>query len=720
MQIKTTPFSKLVTKLSLLAAIMLPTASWAQEEIERNNVLIVYVNDVSQATTHAVTTSAPDGYTVQLESGYNYIMFNYDVDLPIKINLDGAQQSTAFLDGESLAPQAGTTAQYELSEIGNGRVFKAVLNEEPVWRTVNFTINDDQDALQVIYDISTPKYDVEPMQAVDGTRYSFAIWDHPDLTFNLKANGETIAQNTDFYEYDVNADTHFEVTVNKPHTYTVMSVNEITGSEWDPTNTAADMTTTDNRNYTLTLTNLTLPAGEYQYVICQDHGWEVIYPSGENAILYVPREGKYDVTFHYTVGDDKPSATIKPAEGETFVCYYPHLVPVQGATKDISFQAYDDGIWTAPLGILLAEPYTIYITGSDGSSYDNIITPSVAGASYQLNFDEASKDISVSVEKLTLSVVGHETLVGVDWSAENTTCDMTTDDGIHYTATRLNLDLAAGTDYEYKVCQDHSWFPIYPENSNIVLTVPADGTYNVTFCYTLGDAEPTHIVSPSVKETTLAANAGSDHYYITFSDQQAAHEITAPDGKTVLVYDVKVTDGKMNLIERTGCKVAKGEGVLLWSDSPTLTASTLTEDVTASQTTDLVATPAIAGTIAADEGYKLYRLTYDNIAAKTGLGFYYGVVKNEEDIVESNDGSRLNAIPGKAYLRVAATDAIQQATGRPAEGFPFAGEGNQTGIATILEDSQIESQNTLDLTGRKVGTTTKGLYIQNGKKIIIK
>ena len=227
---------------------------------------------------------------------------------------------------------------------------------------------------------------------------------------------------------------------------------------------------------------------------------------------------------------------------------------------------------------------------------------------------------------------------------------------------------------------------------------------------------------PTVTTLTLVANSGSTDYYATFSDQQAAHEISAPTGKTLKVYDAKVANGKMTLTERSGNKVAKGEGVLIWSDSPTLSATTISDELTATTTTDLAATPAEAQTLVAADGYTLYRLTYNSVENKTGLGFYLSLVKDTNgNVDQSSVGTKLKATPGKAYLNVETPQAASGMAGAAVRAFVFPdNDEDVTGIECItVTDEELhrnsKAEDIYDLQGRKVSKPKKGVYIKNNK-----
>ena len=230
------------------------------------------------------------------------------------------------------------------------------------------------------------------------------------------------------------------------------------------------------------------------------------------------------------------------------------------------------------------------------------------------------------------------------------------------------------------------------------------------------------IISSAYK-VLRAAQDGQEgtNYWATFSNRNSNAELMASTGE-ITVYNATVSGGTLTLTKRSDNKVALGEGVLLKANCEYVNAMNISDEVSAAATGEnhLVATPSDAGTITADEGYKLYRLTYKNSTEKTGLGFYLGGVKNAEGTVIS-DGTTLKVTPGKAYLRVA-DSALGTA---PIRGFVIGEDDNTTGIDVITingidtNDSKVDDS-VYDLMGRKVSKPAKGIYIKNGKKVIIK
>lgn len=147
------------------------------------------------------------------------------------------------------------------------------------------------------------------------------------------------------------------------------------------------------------------------------------------------------------------------------------------------------------------------------------------------------------------------------------------------------------------------------------------------------------------------------------------------------------------------------------------TSVTLTEITEAPANTPVILNGA-AGTYALDiiasaaevTGNKL-EVSDGSITTTDGTTVYALASKGEPAVVgfyKVKAGVKVPA--GKCYLSVAATSAPEY--------LGFDG-GDTTGIETI-DNSQFTIDNVYDLQGRRIAQPTKGLYIVNGKKVIIK
>ena len=215
---------------------------------------------------------------------------------------------------------------------------------------------------------------------------------------------------------------------------------------------------------------------------------------------------------------------------------------------------------------------------------------------------------------------------------------------------------------------------------------------------------------------------GNYTYWATFSNLTNDVTLSVPSDRSLNVYNATVSGGKLTLTERDK-QVAKKEGVLLKTDGEYVNAKVnKTNELTAasSDENNLAATPAEAKTVTAD-GYILYRLTYNDAKTKAGLGFYLGVDKENN----SSDGTSLKATPGKAYLKVSEKEAKDPSSAALARSFVFGSGNETTGIEGItIMGTDVQRHGTIegifDLQGRKIVNPTKGIYIKNNKKVVIK
>lgn len=210
-------------------------------------------------------------------------------------------------------------------------------------------------------------------------------------------------------------------------------------------------------------------------------------------------------------------------------------------------------------------------------------------------------------------------------------------------------------------------------------------------------------------------------YWATFSNQTNDATLSVPSDRTLNVYNATVSGGKMTLTQRNDNQVAKEEGVLLKTDVEYVNAKANKENVLPKASSDLVATQAETQIVTAETGYRLYRLTYKNDTKKEGLGFYLGVDNDNN----SSDGKSLKAIPGKAYLKVSENEAKDPSSAALTRSFVFGGGSETTGIDEItIMGTDVQRHGTIegifDLQGRKISNPTKGIYIKNNKKVIIK
>ena len=230
------------------------------------------------------------------------------------------------------------------------------------------------------------------------------------------------------------------------------------------------------------------------------------------------------------------------------------------------------------------------------------------------------------------------------------------------------------------------------------------------YCTTVeAAAEPTY----TAQTLTFIAKDGST-YYATFSSDK----VTFFPDDTVIPFAITVANGKIsqngvfasqketiNNNEVTGYYIPANTGVMFMSDAAAVTYYTVenkTVDAISPVDNMLEPAPKDGGNFAFNEGYKYYKLAYNDYDAKTGLGFYWG----------ANDGGAFYVKDGTAYLKVLAAKTAG------AKGFTLNGEA--TGIEGV--NANVENAKAIyNLNGQRVASMAKpGLYIVNGKKVVRK
>ena len=187
---------------------------------------------------------------------------------------------------------------------------------------------------------------------------------------------------------------------------------------------------------------------------------------------------------------------------------------------------------------------------------------------------------------------------------------------------------------------------------------------------------------------TLRAFDGKN-YFATFSGDKAVKFVDAT------VFTVDVENGTISLNEIASKQVPANTGVLLRSTKES-DVFTYIESAPAIEGTNLLKPASEQMT----EGFKFYKLAYDNYTEKTGLGFYWGAA----------EGGAFTVKPGLAYL------AVPQAQAANVKGFSF--DGTQTGINGV--EATTAKGAIYNLNGQRVEKAQRGIYIQNGKKFIVK
>ena len=234
----------------------------------------------------------------------------------------------------------------------------------------------------------------------------------------------------------------------------------------------------------------------------------------------------------------------------------------------------------------------------------------------------------------------------------------------------------------------------YGEDPNIMIGASVVGCGNLSkHGETYEFSAKNYLVSYTApKSASLPATDGTANY-ATFSSDRDVEFVDAT------VYAVNVENGVLQLNEVTSKQVPAGNGVLLKSEKETAPYFYIDEAATIDNNLLKPASlmPASQEMSGSD---KFYKLAYDNYEAKTGLGFYWG----------AENGGVFTVKAGTAYLAVPVPNAAS-VKGFLLDGTPTAIEG-------------VEAENNTDviynLSGQRVQKAQRGLYIVNGKKLMVK
>lgn len=257
-----------------------------------------------------------------------------------------------------------------------------------------------------------------------------------------------------------------------------------------------------------------------------------------------------------------------------------------------------------------------------------------------------------------------------------------------------------------------------------IVCYPQDRTVSSNSTNQLCIWEESDIVVATAKPTytaqtlTFIAKDGAD-YYATFSSDK----VTFITSKHVIPYVVTVANGKVDMksdmfksekttigsAEVDGYYISANTGILLYSDAENVDYYTVENYTVENYTVDALAEdanmlmPSVAGgKFTAETGKVYYKLAYNDYAAKTDLGFYWG----------ADNGGAFYVKAGTAYL------AVPEAKAAGAKGFTLNGEA--TGIEGV--NANVENAKAIyNLNGQRVASMAKpGLYIVNGKKVVRK
>lgn len=398
-------------------------------------------------------------------------------------------------------------------------------------------------------------------------------------------------------------------------------------------------------------------------------------------------------------------------EGETFD---PTGLVVTATYDDESTRVVTNGVsWTCTPETLILGATEVNVTATYGEkTASKTVAVTVTEAPKTVDID-LTKDQTTTATTDKLEWLGEFVTVTANKAANGTDANnyYPGTEGKEYTSTRFyknstltftpapfvvlgEITYVATTSNFANAMANSTWTNATAKADGVIVTItPTDGSKPVYA--KIYKKENTGGNSFSIKyslanEISLGLVAKSnDTYYATFSSACACEFVGAE------VFAVNVEGENIVLNEVASKQVPANTGVLVKSTANVVAVNRL-ETAPAIEGTNLLKPASEQMT----EGFKFYKLAYDNYTEKTGLGFYWG----------AENGGAYTVKPGLAYL------AVPEAQAANVKGFSF--DGTQTGINGV--EATTAKGAIYNLNGQRVEKAQRGIYIQNGKKFIVK
>ena len=311
-------------------------------------------------------------------------------------------------------------------------------------------------------------------------------------------------------------------------------------------------------------------------------------------------------------------------------------------------------------------------------------TPSAAGT-FTFTFTatndvgSVSKTVTVVVKRIASILVDNADIAyGSTYTVDNTYVE-----GGEITVTSGNTSVATVNGLEIT--------PVAVGKTTITVATAENATYaagSETFELTVTAPEGKSVMAGAENTTNVTLNK---YGYATFCSVNPM-DFTSTTGYTA--WRISGIEGGTITFEKITGKIKGGQGVLLYN-----------KDADGVNTSNVTITFADGTTVFTTSENKLVGTTAPTYVEANE---YYGLKGNK--FVKVNEGT----VPtGKALLPVSAINSS-------ASEFTFIFEDGTTGIADVRSKMADVRGEVYDLQGRKVAQPSKGLYIVNGKKIVIK
>ena len=392
--------------------------------------------------------------------------------------------------------------------------------------------------------------------------------------------------------------------------------------DWSPTNSENDMITTDNENYTLTVTNCTLEQGvTYEYKVVKNHAWDEAYPSS-NEKFSVDETAAYTVVYTFNASTHEVGQTTTKT-GEAGDITHAYTVAGDFTPKDEALEYEGIPFFGSEWDIndannnMVSEDGVVYTLTKDGISlyagtyeYKVVVDHSwgvaypAANASFYveadgeynvvISFNATTKEVNAEVTAVekplvieSMSIVGELTggwPTEEDWSMAKAMVQDPDNPNI-WSLTLENVELEAGS-YNYKATANGKWGDYeLPSSGNQVCQIDEAGTFHLTFTANTESHELTLIADRQATYADLLTLPGDETYtegkfFMVEAADEASGNIRLTAGETVLN---EIMEDGTAMIEITNAAFTSGEFTISADKELTLTKVSLFEDPDAAE-----------------------------------------------------------------------------------------------------------------------------------------
>ncbi len=299
-----------------------------------------------------------------------------------------------------------------------------------------------------------------------------------------------------------------------------------------------------------------------------------------------------------------------------------------------------------------------------------------------------------------------------NWSS--TTSNMTAEDEytFTYSRTKSEIDAIGDTDFRFRVCDFGT--QIYPTSSSVQIDIAGntstytnDGNSTDNYFYV---AKPAYdyekiVITVSYNTSTTKWTISADAYIThSLTYDYATYSVAAPldfsKATGVKGFYASSFDASKVTFTKIDGTCAANTGLLLAKDGTDPVSIPVASSGTDYSSSNKLKHGTGAGVIS-DGSYNRYVLARN----KTSGDIHFAKLTSSSEVSV-----------GKAYLEVAASSA-------PSLSIVFDGEDDMTtGINASLNDKaeMINDNAIYNLAGQRVSKPTKGLYIVNGRKVVVK